>query len=285
MRLLWTLLIASTLIVGLSGGQPKPAPITQALLEKSVFESIRATPENPPRLAIRFKERGARFLCMRDGREDKVNDYGETMTIKLGEDFSLSEPHASLEFKPLPKPLDQKGWLIEADADARSFGGSKSTNYGIVLLFGDAANAKLKFIEPEQGFDPGKAKIDSDPTYQKIIKLVGESDLLARHELVGEGAAGEVTPPFNSAITGLHLRWQKKPQLSQEPVAVRWIAEEVGGVEKNHLIATSKSESDKIEGEFSLKKPTAGFPPGKYRVEIWQAGKMIYSKEFEIKND
>ena len=285
MRFLWTLLTASALVVDLTGAQPTPAPITRALLEKSVFQSIRATKENPPRLAIRFKEAGARFLCMRDGREDKVNDYGETMSIKLGEDFSLSEPHASLEFKPLPKPLDGKGWLIEVDADARPFGGGESRSYGIVLLLGDAANAELKFIEPEQGFDPRKAKIDSDPTYQKIIKVAGESDLLARHELVGEGAAGEVKPPFTSAITGLHLRWQKKPQLSRDPLGIRWIAEDVAGTEKNHLIATSKSESDKSEGEFTLTKPTAGFPPGQYRVEIWQAGKLIYSEKFEIKNE
>ncbi len=253
MRFLWTLLTASALVVDLTGAQPTPAPITRALLEKSVFQSIRATKENPPRLAIRFKEAGARFLCMRDGREDKVNDYGETMSIKLGEDFSLSEPHASLEFKPLPKPLDGKGWLIEVDADARPFGGGESRSYGIVLLLGDAANAELKFIEPEQGFDPRKAKIDSDPTYQKIIKVAGESDLLARHELVGEGAAGEVKPPFTSAITGLHLRWQKKPQLSRDPLGIRWIAEDVAGTEKNHLIATSKSESDIYSEKFEIK--------------------------------
>ena len=173
--------------------------------------------------------------------------------------------------------------MIQSHFDARSFGGGESTSYGIVLLLGDAANAELKFIEPEQGFDPRKAKIDSDPTYQKIIKVAGESDLLARHELVGEGAAGEVKPPLTSAITGLHLRWQKKPQLSQDPLGIRWIAADVAGVEKNHVIATAKSEPDKNEGEFTLKKPTAGFPPGQYRIEIWQSGKIIYSEKFEIK--
>ena len=50
------------------------------------------------------------------------------------------------------------------------------------------------------------------------------------------------------------------------------------------LVATTKSEGDKREGEFSLKKPTAGFPAGQHRVEIWQAGKMIYSEKFEIKS-
>ena len=66
---------------------------------------------------------------------------------------------------------------------------------------------------------------------------------------------------------------------------IRWIAADVAGVEKNHVIATAKSEPDKNEGEFTLKKPTAGFPPGQYRIEIWQPGKMISSEEFQIKPD
>jgi hypothetical protein len=63
------------------------------------------------------------------------------------------------------------------------------------------------------------------------------------------------------------------------------LAENVRGAEKTHLIATTKSDPNKREGEFTLKKPTAGFPPGQYRVEIWQAGKMIYSEKFEIKSE
>ena len=83
----------------------------------------------------------------------------------------------------------------------------------------------------------------------------------------------------------LLLKWELAPQTGAGPLGVRWIAEAVPGVEKNHVIATSKSDADKREGEFSLKKPTAGFPTGQYRVEVWQTGKMIYSEKFEIKSD
>jgi hypothetical protein len=283
MRVLWTLLTASALVVDVTGAQPTPAPITRALLEKSVFQSIRAMAENPPRLAIRFKEAGARFLCMRDGREDKVNDYGETMSIKLGEDFSMSEAHASLEFKPLPKPLDRKGWLIEVDADARSFGGDKSTSYGIVLIAGKPESPELRFVEPEKNFDPKLPP--TDPTFQKLQTILAATDPLSRHDLTAETASGEAKPPFPASVSALHFHWEKKGGAPPDPLEVRWIAENVRGAEKNHLIVTSKSESDKTEGEFNLKKPTAGFPPGQYRVEIWQSGKMIYSEKFEIKGD
>jgi hypothetical protein len=48
------------------------------------------------------------------------------------------------------------------------------------------------------------------------------------------------------------------------------------------VIATAKSEPKKQSGQFLLAKPTAEFPPGKYRVEIRQAGKKIYRESFEI---
>ena len=274
MKLVCVLLFSAS--IALAAEQPS---ITRESLEK-MFQSVRA---EPGQLVIQIKNIGPRFSRRRGEEEATVNNYGETIRIKLGERVRFSTHHMSLEFRPLPAPLDKDGFLIQSHFDARSFGGGESTSYGIVLLLGDAANAELKFIEPEQGFNPRKAKIDSDPTYQKIIKIAGESDLLARHELVGEGVAGEVKPPLTSAITGLHLRWQKKPQLSQDPLGIRWIAEDAAGTEKNHLIATGKSEPDKNEGEFTLKKPTAGFPPGQYRIEIWQSVKMIYSEKFEIK--
>jgi len=30
-------------------------------------------------------------------------------------------------------------------------------------------------------------------------------------------------------------------------------------------------------------KPTSGFPPGKFRIELQQAGKPIYAEDFEIR--
>jgi hypothetical protein len=65
-------------------------------------------------------------------------------------------------------------------------------------------------------------------------------------------------------------------------VSVRWTAEDVSGIEKDHVITTAKSEPKKQSGQFLLAKPTAEFPPGNYRVEIRQAGKKIYRESFEI---
>lgn len=258
-------------------------PITQEWLEKGPFQSIRVKPGQPPQLLLQFKRDGARFLSLRNGQEEKVSDYGETISVNFGENLSLTEHHGGLEFRPLPKPLDQNGWLIESQFDARSFGGGLITRYGIVLIVGIPAAPELRFVEPEKGFDPKLPP--TDPTFQKVQSIVAAADPFSRHDLVGETANGETKAPFPAGVSAVHFRWEKKGGASPDPLEVRWIAENVRGAEKNHLIVTSKSDASKSEGEFMLKKPTAGFPPGQYRIEIWQTGKMIYSEKFEIKDD
>ncbi len=104
---------------------------------------------------------------------------------------------------------------------------------------------------------------------------------LAAHSLFAESGANKLNPPFPSHPDQLIFEWQLD-KASDDPLGVRWIAEEVTGVEKDHVIATAKSDLNKQSGQFSLTKPTAGFQPGKYRVEIWQAGKDIYRESFQI---
>src|SRR5207302_9944730 len=86
------------------------------------------------------------------------------------------------------------------------------------------------------------------------------------------------SPPHRDSLL---VEWQLRAA-SADPLGIRCIAEDVDGVEKDHVIATAKSEPNKQSGQFSLSKPTAGFPPGKYRVEIWQSGKEIFREPFKI---
>jgi hypothetical protein len=255
--------------------------LTREQLEKSFFRSIRVKEGEPPQLLLQMPDQGVRFLCLRNGREEKVSEYGETVSVKPGEAFTMAEHHGGLNFRPLPKPLEQHGWLLESRFDARSFGGAETTRYAIILILGTPAAPELRFIEPEKGFDP--RLLASDPTFQKVQSIVAAADPLSRHDLVGETAKGEVKTPFSTSASALHFRWEKKAGAPADPLEVRWIAENVRGAEKNHVIATTKSDPGKPAGEFTLTKPTAGFPAGQYRAEIWQAGKMIYSEKFEIK--
>jgi hypothetical protein len=68
-----------------------------------------------------------------------------------------------------------------------------------------------------------------------------------------------------------------QPGASSDPVEIRWIAADTGGVApKDHVISSSKFEAGKTEGQFTLSKPTNGFPVGKYRIELRQADKLEF---------
>ena len=254
----------------------EPPYLTRESLEK-MFQSVAA---EPGQLVIRIKNIGPRFSRRRGDDEATVNNYGETIRIKLGERVRFGTHHMSLEFRPLPAPLDKNGFLIESNFDARSFGGQRTTSYGVVLILKSDQGAELQFVEPEKGFDP--ALPVTDPTYQKIVKTIDDAGPFASHSLLAEKDSRKSKSPFPPHPDGLLFEWQLRAA-SADPLGIRWIAENVAGVEKDHVIAKSKSEPNKREGEFTLKKPTAGFPPGQYRVEIWQSGKIIYSEKFEIK--
>jgi len=155
---------------------------------------------------------------------------------------------------------------------------------------GDSANpARNEARRALKSIDATKQVPPPDPieddAYEALLAIFREAAPLAKHALFGEMPQGDTSPPFTPAIARLRLQWALTPDAPPEPLEIRWIAADVAGVEKNHVIATAKSEPDKNEGEFTLKKPTAGFPPGQYRIEIWQSGKMISSEEFQIKPD
>ena len=145
------------------------------------------------------------------------------------------------------------------------------------------ARRALQILNP--GSTPAPPDPEIEDPYIFVLSVLNRPDLLTSHTLTGETPDGHATPPFRASLNNLRFAWQLSPGASSDPVEVRWIAADVAGVEKNHVIASNKSEPDKNEGEFTLKKPTAGFPSGQYRVEIWQVGKMIYSEKFEIKGD
>ncbi|MGZ8939589.1 MAG: hypothetical protein ACXW32_10305 [Limisphaerales bacterium] len=267
-----------TLFFGSALAFAQSDPLTRESLEGPMFQSIGVKAGQPPQLQLRFKSSGARFLLFRDGKEDKVSDYNETVTVKLGEEFTLTEHHGSLEFTPLPKPLDQHGWLLSLNFDARSFGGKETSQYAIVLILD---GAEVRFIQPDPSFDPKLPPID--PTYQRIVKLIERASLVSSHSLHADTPGGKAATPFPASATKLVSEWKLSPGASGEPIEIRWIAADTGGVApNNHVISSSKSEPGKTEGKFTLSKPTNGFPPGKYRVELRQAEKIIYQEDFII---
>jgi len=102
------------------------------------------------------------------------------------------------------------------------------------------------------------------------------------HSLFAESKGGKTNEPFPSRSDRIVFECEIA-QPSNNPLGVRWIAAAThGAAPPNHLIATSISKPGELKPQFALKTPTAGFPPGEYRLEIWQNGKQIYAQRFNV---
>jgi hypothetical protein len=127
--------------------------------------------------------------------------------------------------------------------------------------------------------------VEDDP-YETILEILHPQDAFKSHQLTGKsGGQTFSSSPFPRGIERFLWTWELKANSSADAVEIRWLAADVSSVDKNHLVAKAKSDTNQTKGEFTLKRPTTGFPTGEYRVEVWQSGKMIYSEKFEIKPD
>lgn len=105
-------------------------------------------------------------------------------------------------------------------------------------------------------------------------------------KLSAETPQGEATPPFPTAVTKLRFTWKLSEDAPAAPIEIRWIAADTGGAApRDHVIATASSAPGKTKGEFTLSKPSQGFPPGSYCIELRQNEKLVHTETFEIKKD
>jgi hypothetical protein len=173
----------------------------------------------------------------------------------------------------LARSLDKQGKLKEAyETYQRALALTGRLYEPPYVIYG-----ALERLEEKLGIDPKPPEID--PKSAMAAPKPG-----FEHALHGETPAGKSDAPFSSAsTTRLALDWKLAPTAPGNLVEIRWIAADTGGAApKDTVITTSKSDAGKTEGTFTLSKPTNGFPPGSYRIEIWQSGKIIHSEAFSI---
>lgn len=98
----------------------------------------------------------------------------------------------------------------------------------------------------------------------------------------GKGDAGEEVKSFGTGDTALHARWSLKKKALIKGIQFAWVLVEVEG-EKPQTLATADVEpevNDQISTSLTTRK---GLPPGKYRIDLVQDGKVLDSKSFEVK--
>jgi len=149
------------------------------------------------------------------------------------------------------------------------------------FVFRGEAAAALKKMAPTRTVEAGSSA--EDEQYELLLSIIEAPESLAKHEISGEIAGRKTASPFLRDVETVQFAWQHGDAVTSDPIEIRWIAADTGGAAPNDtVITTGKSDAGKTEGTFTLSKPTSGFPPGRYRIEIWQAGKMIHSEPFEI---
>ena len=258
------------------GAKPESG-LTEQFLKQYYFKSIRAEKGD---LVLQLKVREGSILYRRGEQRPASAASGETITVHPGESLAFISRHGSLKLTPLSKPFDRLGFLVRKTFDARSFGGGVTRQDVIILIL---AQGGLRFVETPSGLEPAHP-LPAD-LQQKLTDLIDQRPALSSHSLHAETPGGNAATPFPASTTKVVFAWKLRQGASGEPLGARWIAADTGGVAPpNRLISSSKSEPGRTEGSFTLGKPTDGFPPGKYRVEIWQAGKKIFEEQFEITN-
>jgi hypothetical protein len=131
-----------------------------------------------------------------------------------------------------------------------------------------------------ENMDPALAQspVPSSPTQlaspEKLITAV-----LAREP------AGEPADSFTTETPTIYLRWQSQAVTAGSKIRCIWIAENVGSAAPaNYHVdeATTTANESQAAGTFALSKPKAGWPEGKYRVEIYLGTQLVETLPFTI---
>jgi outer membrane usher protein FimD/PapC len=96
------------------------------------------------------------------------------------------------------------------------------------------------------------------------------------------------TDTFSTTVPKLYAFFRSKGTSKDDKFRGVWIAEDVGdAAPKNTKIdeGTLTADQDNYFGAFSLTKPTNGWPPGKYMVEIYLNDELATTVKFTIETD
>jgi hypothetical protein len=96
---------------------------------------------------------------------------------------------------------------------------------------------------------------------------------------------GKETTRFASDMPKVFAILKTKGAQQGDKIRGVWIAEDVGGAAPANSKIDEKAltmDGDTDDGDFSLSKPTKGWPLGKYRLEIYLNDKLVTTTKFTI---
>jgi hypothetical protein len=103
--------------------------------------------------------------------------------------------------------------------------------------------------------------------------------------IIAEGPDSKPASTFAPDALKLYAFFRSQGTHTGDKLRGVWIADDVGNAAPKQTTidqATLTADSDNFYGAFSLTKPTKGWPPGKYHVDIYLNDKVAVSPEFTI---
>jgi len=104
--------------------------------------------------------------------------------------------------------------------------------------------------------------------------------------IVTAGPHGREVTAYTADTQKLYATFKTKGVASGDKIRGVWIADEVGEAAPAGTTIDEKTlpmDGDTEDGEFSLSKPTKGWPLGKYHIEIYVNDHLATKVTFEIK--
>ena len=103
--------------------------------------------------------------------------------------------------------------------------------------------------------------------------------------IIAEGQDSKPATAFAPDVPKLYAFFRSEGTHTGDKLRGVWIADDVGNAAPKQTTidqATLTADSENFYGAFSLTKPTKGWPPGKYHVDIYLNDKLAVSPEFTI---
>ena len=128
---------------------------------------------------------------------------------------------------------------------------------------------------PKIGEKPAAASAPSaSPAEKKLL-----------HAALAKELTAEPTTSFTPDLKKIFCRWQGDALNKGDKIHCVWIAEDVGEVAPpNYKVDETSMTADgpTAAGTFTLSRPNKGWPPGKYRVELYAGNQLADTLKFTV---
>ena len=121
-----------------------------------------------------------------------------------------------------------------------------------------------------------------------VGSLVAHADSPTVEAAIAVDSDTKPTDSFATTVPKLNAFFKSTGTVKGDKLRGVWIAEDVGdAAPANTKIdeASIIADQDDYYGAFSLSKPDKGWPPGKYRVEIYLNDELVTTVKFTVEAD